>query len=75
MILCPLGTLADSGDTVLLVMPQDRQAPKGRLILPRYRPFGNCLTKTVLYSVLDPGRFPDALAGLKKPPELIVTDS
>ena len=30
-----LGTLVKSGDLVLLVMPQDIQAPKGRLILPQ----------------------------------------
>ena len=29
------GDLAQAGDTVLLVMPQDIQAPKGRLILPQ----------------------------------------
>ncbi len=69
------GTLADSGDTVLLVMPQDRQAPKGRLILPQVQTIRELLDKNCIVLCVTPERFPDALAGLKKPPELIVTDS
>ena len=40
------GSLARPGDVVLLVMPQDLQAPKGRLISPRCRPSGSCWTRS-----------------------------
>ena len=40
-----LGTLVKSGDLVLLVMPQDIQAPKGRLILPQVQVIRELLDK------------------------------
>ena len=39
------GNLAGEGDTVVLVMPQDIQAPKGRLILPQVQTLRNLLDK------------------------------
>ena len=67
--------LAKPGDTVLLVMPQDIQAPKGRLILPQVQTIrelldGKC---TVIASTSD--GLEGALQALAKPPALIITDS
>jgi [FeFe] hydrogenase H-cluster maturation GTPase HydF len=69
------GDLVGEGDTVLLVMPQDIQAPKGRLILPQVQTLRELLDKKciVLSSTVD--KLEDALASLSKPPKLIITDS
>lgn len=69
------GMLAGGGDTVLLVMPQDEQAPKGRLILPQVQTIRELLDKNCIVLCVTPNQFPDALAGLKEPPKLIITDS
>lgn len=67
--------LVTPGDTVLLVMPQDIQAPKGRLILPQVQTIrdlldGSCVVVSVTADNID-----SALAALKEPPALIITDS
>lgn len=67
--------LVSPGDTVLLVMPQDIQAPKGRLILPQVQTIrdlldGSCVVVSVTADNID-----SALAALKEPPALIITDS
>jgi len=67
--------LVQPGDTVLLVMPQDIQAPQGRLILPQVQTIrdlldGHCVVISVTADCLD-----SALAALKEPPVLIITDS
>ena len=49
-----VGHLVQPGDTVLLVMPQDIQAPKGRLILPRYRPPATSWTTNASSSAVPP---------------------
>ena len=69
------GTLAAQGDVVLLVMPQDRQAPQGRLILPQVQTIRDLLDKdcTVLCCTADGLR--RSLDALREPPKLIITDS
>jgi len=67
--------LAGEGDLVLLVMPQDIQAPKGRLILPQVQVMRELLDKKCIIVSVTTDRLDAALAGLKKPPELIITDS
>lgn len=67
--------LADSGDTVLLVMPQDIQAPKGRLILPQVQTLRELLDKKCLVMSITTDKLDEALAMLKYPPKLIITDS
>ena len=69
------GSLAAVGDTVLLVMPQDRQAPKGRLILPQVQTIRDLLDKdcTVICTTTD--GLQRSLATLREPPRLIITDS
>ncbi|SKA90276.1 iron-only hydrogenase maturation protein HydF [Clostridium sp. USBA 49] len=69
------GNLVKEGDLVLLVMPQDIQAPKGRLILPQVQTIRELLDKkcVVLSSTTD--KLDEALSCISKPPELIITDS
>ncbi len=67
--------LVGEGDSVLLVMPQDIQAPKGRLILPQVQTIRELLDlKCVITSVTADG-IDAALDAMKKPPKLIITDS
>jgi len=70
-----VGTLVDEDDTVLLVMPQDIQAPKGRLILPQVQTIRELLDKkcTVICTTTD--KMVISLSKLKEPPKLIITDS
>lgn len=69
------GRLVSEDDVVLLVMPQDIQAPKRRLILPQVQTIRELLDRkcTVVSATAD--KFLWALSSLKKPPQLIITDS
>lgn len=70
-----LGDLAKKGDIVLLVMPQDIGAPKGRLILPQVQTTRELLDKgcIVISTVLS--ELENSFNSLKNPPNLIITDS
>jgi len=70
-----IGNLADNGDIVLLVMPQDIQAPKGRLILPQVQTLRELLDKKCIVLSATTDKLSNALASLSKPPKLIITDS
>ena len=67
--------LVGPGDLVLLVMPQDMEAPKGRLILPQVQTTRELLDKkcTVVSTTTD--CLANALAALARPPKLIITDA
>ncbi len=67
--------LAGELDTVLLVMPQDIQAPKGRLILPQVQTIRDLLDGKAIVMCTTTDCMPAALASLKNPPKLIITDS
>lgn len=69
------GDLVSEGDTVLLVMPQDIQAPKGRLILPQVQTLRELLDKKCIVLSSTADKYEQALASLAKPPKLIITDS
>lgn len=69
------GSLVSEGDTVLLVMPQDAQAPKGRLILPQVQTIRELLDKGCLPICCTPDTMKQALDALQHPPKLIITDS
>ncbi len=69
------GDLASEGDTVLLVMPQDIQAPKGRLILPQVQTTRDLLDKKCIVISVTLDKLKQALDSLKEPPKLIITDS
>ena len=64
-----------AGDRVLLVMPQDKSAPKGRLIQPQVQPIRELLDRGCIPICCTPDRMAEALATLVTPPELIITDS
>jgi len=69
------GDLVGEGDTVLLIMPQDIQAPKGRLILPQVQILRELLDKKCIVLSCTSDKIDESLAGLTKPPKLIITDS
>lgn len=69
------GKLVEDGDLVLLVMPQDIQAPKGRLILPQVQTLRELLDRRCLVACCTADGFTDMLDSLARPPKLIVTDS
>ena len=69
------GDLVKEGDLVLLVMPQDIQAPKGRLILPQVQTIRDLLDKRCLIMSTTTDKLDEALAAMSKPPALIITDS
>lgn len=64
-----------AGDRVLLVMPQDKSAPKGRLIQPQVQTIRELLDRGCVPICCTPDRMAEALAALSTPPELIITDS
>lgn len=69
------GDLAEEGDLVLLVMPQDIQAPKGRLILPQVQTLRELLDKKCIVMSCTTDKLPETLQALARPPRLIITDS
>jgi [FeFe] hydrogenase H-cluster maturation GTPase HydF len=69
------GNLARSGDTVMLVMPQDPQAPKGRLILPQVQTLRDLMDKGCIAVCCGTNDIDRTLASLREPPLLIITDS
>lgn len=68
-------TLVKPGDTVVLVMPQDKSAPKGRLIQPQVQTLRNLLDKHCIPMCCALEELPQLLASLVAPPQLIITDS
>lgn len=64
-----------AGDNVLLVMPQDKSAPKGRLIQPQVQTIRELLDRGCTPICCTPDRMAATLATLASPPELIITDS
>ncbi len=69
------GDLVKAGDTVLLVMPQDSEAPKGRLILPQVQVLRELLDRGCTPLCCTPQSLSAALAALKALPALTITDS
>ena len=67
--------LVAENDLVLLVMPQDIQAPKGRLILPQVQTLRELLDKKCLVMSCTTDKLAQTLQALSYPPKLIITDS
>jgi [FeFe] hydrogenase H-cluster maturation GTPase HydF len=67
--------LVQPTDTVVLCMPQDIQAPKGRLILPQVQTIRELLDYGCTTVCTTTAKLSQTLESLKKAPELIVTDS
>lgn len=70
-----LGKLVKSGDVVMLVMPQDIQAPKGRLILPQVQTIRELLDRKCIVMSCTTDKLDETLQALANPPQLIITDS
>lgn len=69
------GNQVKEGDVVLLVMPQDIQAPKGRLILPQVQTIRELLDRKCLVMSCTTDKLGDTLRAVASPPQLIITDS
>ena len=69
------GRLVKPGDTVLLVMPQDSEAPKGRIILPQVQVLRELLDRGCVPVCCTPEWLQGAMQSLKANPALVITDS
>ena len=67
--------LCKAGDCVMLVMPQDKSAPKGRLIQPQVQTIRELFDRGCIPICCTPDRMAEALTTLVAPPQLIITDS
>ena len=72
---CLIADLVDPGDTVVLVIPIDRSAPKGRLILPQQQVLRELLDCHCTALCCQPEELSGVLNNLRVPPRLVVTDS
>ena len=70
-----LGDLIPPGELVVLVVPIDLEAPKGRLILPQVQAIRDILDIDAYCMVVKERELRDALDRLSRPPALVVTDS
>ena len=70
-----LGDLVGPGELAVLVVPIDKEAPKGRLILPQVQAIRDLLDSDSLCMVVKERELRTALCRLKSPPKLVVTDS
>jgi len=70
-----IGDLVPAGELVVLVIPIDLEAPKGRLILPQVQSIRDILDNDAYCLVVKERELRDALDRLKRPPALVVTDS
>ncbi len=66
---------AHEGDLVMLIMPQDREAPQGRLILPQQQTIRELLEKHCAIVACQPQEMGATLRRLDQPPQLIITDT
>jgi [FeFe] hydrogenase H-cluster maturation GTPase HydF len=70
-----VGDLVPPGELVVLVVPIDMEAPKGRLILPQVQTIRDLLDNDAYCLVVKERELRDALERLNRPPALVVTDS
>jgi len=70
-----LGDLVGPGELAVLVAPIDKEAPKGRLILPQVQAIRDLLDSDAMALVVKERELKEALARLRQPPKLVVTDS
>ena len=70
-----VGDLLEPGDVVVLVIPLDSAAPKGRIILPQQQVMRDALEAGAFPCATGVEGLPDLLAALARPPRLVVTDS
>ena len=70
-----IGDLISPGDTIVLVVPIDLAAPKGRLILPQVQTIRDILDHDAMTLVVKERELKSAIGNLKNNPRLVVTDS
>ncbi|GFR34605.1 [FeFe] hydrogenase H-cluster maturation GTPase HydF [Thermobrachium celere] len=70
-----LGDVVKRKDLVVLVAPQDIQAPKGRLILPQVQVIRDILDNDALALTVKDSELTDILSALNRKPDLVITDS
>ena len=70
-----VGDLIRGGDIIVLVVPIDLAAPKGRLILPQVQTIREILDNDATAVVVKERELEDTLRNLKKKPALVITDS
>ena len=70
-----ISDLIEPGDTVILVIPIDSSAPKGRIILPQQQVLREVLDKNAKAYITQDTELASAIADLKEKPKLVVTDS
>ncbi|OPX92927.1 MAG: tRNA modification GTPase MnmE [Syntrophorhabdus sp. PtaU1.Bin002] len=70
-----VGDLISPGDTVVLVVPIDLAAPKGRLILPQVQTIRDILDHDAVALTVKERELKAALSNLKNKPRLVITDS
>lgn len=70
-----LGDLAPKGGVVVMIIPVDFEAPKGRLILPQVQAIRDCLDHNQTVLITKETDYINALQNLKNKPELVVCDS
>lgn len=70
-----LGDLVGAGEMAVLVVPIDKEAPKGRLIMPQVQSIRDLLDSDAWCAVVKERELRACLANLARPPKLVVTDS
>ena len=70
-----LGDIISKNDTIILVIPIDKEAPKGRIILPQVQTIRDILDNSAISVICNVQNLKHTIENLKNPPRLIVTDS
>lgn len=70
-----VGDIVPEGSTVVLVIPIDKEAPKGRIILPQVQTLRDLLDSGCITLAVRDTELKNALENLKTPPSLVITDS
>mgnify|MGYP002623976725 CR=1 FL=1 len=70
-----IGDLTEEKSTVILVIPIDKEAPKGRIILPQVQTLRDLLDSNCITICVKESELKAAIENLKEPPSLVITDS
>lgn len=71
----PMDGIIQTGESVILVIPIDKEAPKDRLILPQVQIIRSLIDNGCVSVVCDVNTLPSAIRNLKSPPKMVITDS
>ena len=70
-----LGDLVSAHQTVIMIVPIDYEAPKGRLILPQVQAIRECLDANASIIMVKENEYQSMLNNLKQKPDLVICDS